>query len=973
MKRKLEAHTEDSASSSAGLPSAGEVDEAGEHARSKLGRRGEVSVDTTAPINGDSHMDDASPADQNNTRAGKDGGKDDRGRDPRRRDGGRRRRGKGRKENNGLADNTTKEEGAKAPYEPLIYENADFEAYYKAQEICPPEEWDEFMACVKTPLPAAVRVNRSAPLWRSTVRLLKQLSQPTDKEGTEETLQNLPWMPHEIGWQWSTVCKIRLRRDKAFKRIRQHIMNEDFRGGLTRQEAVSMLPCLFLDVQPDHRVLDMCASPGSKTTEILDMLQWSTVDALNKKESASASLPGLEPPTGFVIANDVDVQRTQTLAHQCMKVPSPVIAISCFDAGVFPLTLPDGPKGESRLQFDRILADVPCSGDGTMRKNGDLWRKWSVSGGLSLHSVQLGILHRGLQLLRVGGRLVYSTCSLSPLEDEAVIAAALVQYGDAIELVEPPSLPGLRFSKGKTSWLVPVPDSKKKGEKVGEDATSEAEKDAEAEQSEANGDKLEQKFFKAFADVPEPLRGKIKPTMFPPPSAAALHLDRAVRVLPHQNNTGGFFVACFRKTRELPERSQRGRYKTLASDPSASSAAPPAVPASLPEAPPAAAASPEPCGGALAAAPAPRPPAASATANPLLDEEDLSPAAAAPEEVAEAPEAAPTRPALSFEGHASVALAIAASQPGSLFHTLLPIDLLDEEGVDKIFSFYGFSREFAPALVKGDLRAPEAVRDLPLQQLTRRLHTPKRLYFVSESFSHLLHLLLLAPSRRLRAAASASAAAAPESAALCAAPAHDSEPEAAREGEKADGHSCRRGKNEVRMKWLHAGVKVLVQHSETQQLSCQFGADGWRIAQEGAALMARYMRRRILFLNLDVAASLLLSETRIVNREELLAAEAEGKLTALDSCRDPETGALEPGGCVCVVCSTTLLPASRSPSLPSIESLADAICLSCLMTPGGHLHCYVSRKEVAGLVYHIFGVEETDGNEKDETNDEDQT
>nr|PIL97782.1 NOL1/NOP2/sun family protein [Toxoplasma gondii COUG] len=372
--------------------------------------------------------------------------RDGRNREKQWRERSRRRCGKRRKEQTHDGDRG-KEEGKAMPYAPLIYENAAFEEYYKAQKICPPQEWNMFMACIKTSLPASVRVNRSAPLWKSTVDLLKQLStKEKDEAGLEESLQPLTWMPHEVGWQWNTVCKVRLRRDDSFKRIRRHLMNEDYRGGLTRQEAVSMLPVLFLDVRPEHRILDMCASPGSKTTQILDMLQWHAVNSLQDGANSQA-LPGLGPPTGFVIANDVDAQRTQTLAHQCMKVASPAIAISCSDASLFPLTLPDGPTGETRLQFDRILADVPCSGDGTMRKNGDLWRKWSAGGSLSLHSIQLGILHRGLQLLRVGGRLVYSTCSLSPLEDEAVIAAVLLQYGDAIELVPPPPLPGAFVSR----------------------------------------------------------------------------------------------------------------------------------------------------------------------------------------------------------------------------------------------------------------------------------------------------------------------------------------------------------------------------------------------------------------------------------------------------------------------------------------------------------------------------------------------
>jgi multisite-specific tRNA:(cytosine-C5)-methyltransferase len=82
-----------------------------------------------------------------------------------------------------------------------------------------------------------------------------------------------------------------------------------------------------------------------------------------------------------------------------------------------------------------VLCDVPCSGDGTLRKNRAIWRKWRVTEGLSLHYLQLRILRRAITLLASGGELVYSTCSLNPMEDEAVVAAALEAFGtDFVEL-----------------------------------------------------------------------------------------------------------------------------------------------------------------------------------------------------------------------------------------------------------------------------------------------------------------------------------------------------------------------------------------------------------------------------------------------------------------------------------------------------------------------------------------------------------
>ncbi|CAG0906297.1 unnamed protein product, partial [Darwinula stevensoni] len=110
---------------------------------------------------------------------------------------------------------------------------------------------------------------------------------------------------------------------------------------------------------------------------------------------------------------------------------------------------------ETKLKFDRVLCDVPCSGDGTLRKNADVWQKWNISNGNNLHGLQVRIARRGLEMLAVGGCLVYSTCSLNPVEDEAVIHRLLVESQGKVELVEVSDrLPGLRFCRGVKTWKV---------------------------------------------------------------------------------------------------------------------------------------------------------------------------------------------------------------------------------------------------------------------------------------------------------------------------------------------------------------------------------------------------------------------------------------------------------------------------------------------------------------------------------------
>lgn len=180
-------------------------------------------------------------------------------------------------------------------------------------------------------------------------------------------------------------------------------------GVIHRQELVSTLPVLALDVKPDDCVLDMCAAPGSKTLALLDRMH--------------TGLAVSEIPSGILVANDTNILRAMTIAHRSRRARRSPLLLLASDARYLP-TLRK--RRGYALRYDRILCDVPCSGDGTLRKAGQKeWRGWKVKLGLSLHPLQLRILKRGLQQLKRGGRLVYSTCSMNPIENEAVVAEAI--------------------------------------------------------------------------------------------------------------------------------------------------------------------------------------------------------------------------------------------------------------------------------------------------------------------------------------------------------------------------------------------------------------------------------------------------------------------------------------------------------------------------------------------------------------------
>ena len=122
-------------------------------------------------------------------------------------------------------------------------------------------------------------------------------------------------------------------------------------------------------------------TPHMQTSQLLESLH------------SSQSLLESSIPPGLLIANDSDYKRTHLLIHQTARLPSPAFVITNVDASIFPAIFlpPDDMEGSSRrknrhLLFDRILCDVPCSGDGTIRKNAGIWKKWNPMDGNGLHS-----------------------------------------------------------------------------------------------------------------------------------------------------------------------------------------------------------------------------------------------------------------------------------------------------------------------------------------------------------------------------------------------------------------------------------------------------------------------------------------------------------------------------------------------------------------------------------------------------------
>lgn len=372
------------------------------------------------------------------------------------------------------------------------------------------------MKCMKENLPVTFRITSSRGESKRLLEIVKEklfvdyLSGVKElEEGDSDALKpkSLSWYPGELAWQLELTRKDIRRSEKLF-RLHNFLIAETKSGNISRQEAVSMIPPIVLDVQPHHKCLDLCAAPGSKTAQI--------IEALHSDGNGKI-------PTGFVIANDVDNKRCYMLVHQAKRLNSPCCLITNAEAGQFPnLFTGDSPEEMQLVKFDRILADVPCSGDGTLRKNPDIWLKWTQGHCLGLHGVQYRIARRGAELLEVGGRMVYSTCSLNPIENEAVLCRLLREADGALELVSPgDAVKGLKYRPGMTYW---EPASK------------------------------DLRFFKSWSEVPAELQTVLHREMFAPPpeEVAKYNLQHCIRVLPHEQNTGAFFVSVLVKKKLMP-------------------------------------------------------------------------------------------------------------------------------------------------------------------------------------------------------------------------------------------------------------------------------------------------------------------------------------------------------------------------------------------------------------------------------------
>ena len=211
------------------------------------------------------------------------------------------------------------------------------------------------------------------------------------------------------GWQLTPVpwCSEGFWISREDESLPLGSVAEHLSGLFYIQEASSMLPVTALfDAQPEvTAVMDMAAAPGSKTTQI--------AARMNNQ--------------GLILANEFSASRVKVLHANISRCGVSNSALTHFDARVFGPALPE--------QFDAILLDAPCSGEGVMRKDADALKNWSLASTEEIAATQRDLLDSAFHALKPGGTLVYSTCTLNQIENQQVIAWLLQRYPDAVEVM----------------------------------------------------------------------------------------------------------------------------------------------------------------------------------------------------------------------------------------------------------------------------------------------------------------------------------------------------------------------------------------------------------------------------------------------------------------------------------------------------------------------------------------------------------
>lgn len=236
------------------------------------------------------------------------------------------------------------------------------------------DEYEQYVRSLETPLFRGVRLSGLKQAEEKTRESLSQLKEPTPFAGQA------------------------YRTDASLGLHPAHLQ-----GLIYLQEPSAMSAVEVLNPDPDDVVLDLCAAPGSKSTQIVQKLK-----------------------NGFLLSNEIDAKRAQTLLSNMERMGAENFMVTNNDAQTLSKSLEN--------VFDKILVDAPCSGEGMMKKHEAAMNEWSLPNVLLCSARQKDILKEAWKMLKPGGQMVYSTCTYAKEENEQNVAWLLEQFSDAKQL-----------------------------------------------------------------------------------------------------------------------------------------------------------------------------------------------------------------------------------------------------------------------------------------------------------------------------------------------------------------------------------------------------------------------------------------------------------------------------------------------------------------------------------------------------------
>ena len=407
--------------------------------------------------------------------------------------------------------------------------NEKFEYYYKnqlAQFFPTQEKFEELLSKLREKLPTVFRISKAHHFHEGYKKLLLNNTYIKSLLGEQSDiikieLKNLTSFKEWLNLVYNiNINRMELKKNDLLKNFHKFIQFGVDGGVISRQEAVSMIPPMLMQTSPTDKIFDMCAAPGSKTAQFLETV-YENYDFLDKKQYLK--------DTGFVLANDNNHQRAYMMVHQLKRLNTAGMVVICHDAQLFP-TIYQSDSYKDKLFFDKILADVPCSSDAVMRKLPLKWKKWSTKEGFSLHKLQIQILKRGINLLKEGGVISYSTCSLNPIENEAVVSEIMRTYSKNGEL----EILDVKYAfkntdivphPGLNDWKVMIEDKNDKNK------------------------------LNIIKDINDPLylenKSLILPSCFPQNDIKNFGLEKCNRFFPNDSDTSGFFITLIKKVKSF--------------------------------------------------------------------------------------------------------------------------------------------------------------------------------------------------------------------------------------------------------------------------------------------------------------------------------------------------------------------------------------------------------------------------------------